>query len=147
MTNYKSMTKHKKMNRLEKIEVAAIEVQKAIAYARSTEYMGDIIDNAYNSLNEALKPEFDWKNVPIGSVVIMNKKIAEDFTEIVASNLHYNDNSKSIDLNKCTAEEIINLSNGWVNRYHSDSSFRSQVMSIVSALIQNLDKNTSYRRM
>jgi hypothetical protein len=66
------------------------------------------------------------------------QQVSDKFTEIVGSHLHYFENVNKIDFNTCTAREIVDLQDGWVDRYRKDNIFKMRVMSMVAQLIQEL---------
>lgn len=67
------------------------------------------------------------------------RRIADNFTDIVASSLHYFENAEKVDLNTCKCDEILALHNGAIARYRTDAMFNAKVKSIVARLIQSLD--------
>lgn len=69
--------------------------------------------------------------------MILNKrKLCDDLTRIVGSGLHYYENSDSLDLNTCEYTDILNLQDGWINRYRSEPIFHARVESLVANLMQ-----------
>jgi len=61
--------------------------------------------------------------------------LANQFTEIVASGLHYYDKQDSIDMLSVTAKEINNMVDGWKERYKEERLFKAKVDSIVARLM------------
>lgn len=61
--------------------------------------------------------------------------VANKFTDVVAAQMHYFDRVDGVDLNLATADEIRNLSDGWILRYRNDHIFKLRVTSTVSQLM------------
>ena len=71
------------------------------------------------------------------------RKISNEFIEIIGSALHYFEKEAELDLNTCTAAEIMELQEGWLKRYQNDWKFHNKVESIVARLLnstQNAEK-------
>ena len=67
-----------------------------------------------------------------------NRRICDNFTEVVASSMHYFERTEKIDLSTCSYKELIDLQDGWLERYRNDVRFHAKVQSIVSRLMQAL---------
>ena len=63
------------------------------------------------------------------------RRLEEKFTEIVGSGLHYYEIMNKLDLSTCTAKDITDATEGWVNRFRNDVIFHNKVDSLVAQLI------------
>jgi len=63
------------------------------------------------------------------------RQLHDDFIKIIGTGLHYYEHQNQIDLNKCTAEEINDLTEGWVERYREEPIFHAKVSSLVAQLM------------
>jgi len=68
------------------------------------------------------------------------RKISDDFTEIIGASLHYFEKEVELDMNTCSAVEIMDLQKGWIKRYQNDYIFHNKVDSIVSRLLNSTQK-------
>ena len=66
------------------------------------------------------------------------RRIHDRFIEIISKGLHYYDHVDEIDLQTCKASDIVNLTDGWLDRYQSDRVFHNKVQSIVAELMKDL---------
>jgi hypothetical protein len=66
------------------------------------------------------------------------RSIADAFTDIIARRLHYFDRVHTVNLETCTASDIVEMEKGAIDRYRNDPMFRVKVMSIVAELIQDI---------
>lgn len=84
-----------------------------------------------NNLHEILNPQYH--------------RLENNFTEIIAAQLHYFEKIDNIDFNTITAEEIIKIQNGSIDRYRRDHIFHAKVQSMVAHLIQASQKEHEER--
>jgi hypothetical protein len=87
--------------------------------------------------NEATKPEAGTELGGRVDAFVMRdySELHDRFTEIAASQIHYFDRVDGVDLSRATADEVRNLSDGWILRYRSDAMFNARVRSMVSQLM------------
>jgi len=64
--------------------------------------------------------------------------IYNKFTDIVASNLHYQDCVEREGKQALTGKEFFDMQKGWVKRYSNDPRFHARVDSMVAALMTAL---------
>lgn len=77
---------------------------------------------------------------PLDRPVMRGKRtIANNFTEIVAQQLHYFENVDKVDLSTCKAADIVDMIEGSLQRYRSDPIFQAKVKQLVARLMQALD--------
>lgn len=68
-----------------------------------------------------------------------NRRVCDNFTEAVASAMYFFERADKIDLSTCSYKEIVDMQDGWRDRYRSDARFHAKVQSIVSRLMHALD--------
>ena len=68
-----------------------------------------------------------------------NKRICDNFTEVVATAMHYFERTDKIDLSTCSHKELMDVQDGWLERYRNDALFHAKVQSIVSRLMHAID--------
>jgi len=68
-----------------------------------------------------------------------NRRVYDNFMEVVATALHYFERTDKIDLSTCSYKELMDLQDGWLERYQTDVLFHAKVQSIVGRLMQALD--------
>lgn len=81
----------------------------------------------------ATEPPLDWR------VMRDNRRICDNFTEVVASAMHYFERADKIDFSTCSHKEMVDMQDGWRDRYRSDARFHAKVQSIVGRLMRALD--------
>lgn len=67
------------------------------------------------------------------------RNLSEKFTEVVAEHIHFFERQDEIDLAKCRASEIEEMTNGAIDRYKNDAIFNARVASMVIHLMHALD--------
>ena len=67
------------------------------------------------------------------------RRISDDFTDVVASAMHYFERADKIDLSTCSHKELMDVQDGWLERYRNDALFHAKVQSIVSRLMHAID--------
>jgi len=64
------------------------------------------------------------------------RKLNNDFTVIVANQLHYFERMNEVDISSASAEDIRGLQTGSITRFRNDAMFNAKVKSLVAQLMQ-----------
>ena len=76
-------------------------------------------------------------------------KMADEVTEIVASQMHYHDMMDLKQSERQTAMQVRNTANGWIERYRGDRVFNARVQSMVAGIMQgmrwSIEREVSYQ--
>ncbi len=65
----------------------------------------------------------------------------DKFIKIIAKSLHVFEKQDSLDYAKCTSQELVDVSEGYKDRYLNDAVFHAKVQAIVCNLMHELTKD------
>lgn len=68
------------------------------------------------------------------------EKLDDVFTRQIASALHLFDNQDKINVLTCSAQDIIDLQGGYIERYRNDVLFNMKVKSLTARLISSVSE-------
>lgn len=69
------------------------------------------------------------------------RRLNDDLTEVIASQLHYLAVWPSLSADGITFAEARRVYDGWLDRYRNDPAFRASVMSMTGAVMQVVHKH------